>query len=155
MLSTLANVDRSSWVSWAAYTVGIQLAGVHQLRADIGSGGGGVGLLLITVAIFLVLVLTIQRHMRLSLLAQSFGTPRQLVTTRWFRYSRNPIYVAFLIPLSAIAVFSPFAALVAIALYLTAMTKFVILEEEATLEASFGDAFRAYRRRTPRWLLVL
>jgi protein-S-isoprenylcysteine O-methyltransferase Ste14 len=29
---------------------------------------------------------------------------------------------------------------------------FVVLYEEPTLEARFGDSYRAYKRTTPRWI---
>ena len=49
--------------------------------------------------------------MRLSLLANSFGSPDALVTSGPFRVSRNPIYVAFLAPIASLALFSAAVAL--------------------------------------------
>jgi protein-S-isoprenylcysteine O-methyltransferase Ste14 len=34
---------------------------------------------------------------------------------------------------------------------LALVDRFVVAEEERRLEAAFGEAYRAYLRRTPRW----
>lgn len=147
-----ANVDRSSWVSWASFAVGIELAREHGFGAELKSGGPGLLLVAGAIGLFFVLVLLIQRHMRLSLLANTFGEPQQLVTSGWFRYSRNPIYVAFLIPLASIAFYSTAAAIAATAVYLLTMTAFVIRREEEVLQRAFGETYTDYMQRTPRWL---
>lgn len=151
----LVSIDRSSWVSWASFVVGAELARPHGFGAELKSGGVGLLLLAAAVAVFFVLVLLIQRHMRLSLLANTFGQPQQLVTSGWFRHSRNPIYVAFLIPLLALAYYSVAASLTAIGIYLLAMTFLVIIREERVLERSFGQIYLDYKASTPRWLFGL
>ena len=151
--SPFTAIDRSSWVSWASFVVGVELARSHGLGAELKAGGPGLMIVGFAVAAFFVLVVLIQRHMRLSLLANTFGQPQQLVTSGWFRYSRNPIYLAFLIPLTSLAYYSPQAAATAIALYLSTMTIFVISREEQVLERTFGEAYLAYKASVPRWLL--
>ena len=91
--------------------------------------------------------------MRLSLLANTFGAPGHLVTSGIFGYSRNPIYVAFFIPLASIAVFSISGAIAAIALYVLAMNLTVIRKEERDLLAAFGDEYAHYLSSAPRWLI--
>lgn len=146
------NVDRSSWVSWATFVVGVELARDSGLGVELKRGGPGLMVVAGSVAAFFVLVLLIQRHMRLSLLANTFGEPQQLVTSGWFRYSRNPIYVAFLIPLGSLAYYSVTAAVAASALYLLSMTYFVIAREEEVLEKAFGETYLDYKAAVPRWL---
>lgn len=147
-----ASIDRSSWVSWASFVVGVEMARGHGLGADLESGGTGLLVVGAAVTVFFVLVIVIQRHMRLSLLANSFGQPQQLVTSAWFGYSRNPIYVAFLIPLASLGYYSPLAALTATVIYLLTMTYFVIAREEQVLERVFGQSYLDYKAATPRWL---
>ncbi len=76
-----------------------------------------------------------------------------LVTDGPFRFRRNPIYVADALILLGVAEFThniwfailviPFVALV---------TWLAVLPEERHLEARFGDAYRAYKARTRRWI---
>ena len=149
----MGNIDRSSWVSWACYYLGFMLAWGPELQRDVQRVGTGTVLLLTAIAAFFVAVVTIQRHMRIALTSPTFGEPQQLVTDGVFHYSRNPIYLAFLVPLAALAYYSVPASLTAIVVYLVAMTRFVIAREEAVLQDSFGASFAAYCAAVPRWLL--
>lgn len=144
----------SSWLSWACYSLGFALALSPATVSELRWSGPGTLVLLAAIAAFFLAVAAIQRHMRLSLLANRFGTPGELVTTGAFRLTRNPIYVAFLVPLASLAYFSLAAALVAIVFYVTTMTLTVIAREERALAARFGAAYADYARRTPRWIGV-
>ena len=69
-----------------------------------------------------------------------------------FRYSRNPIFVGMmLVGLSAAIVSGTWWSWVALVLFVLSCIVQVRIEE-AHLEASFGDAYRAFRRQVPRWL---
>lgn len=149
---TFLGVDNSSWVSWATYYAGFVLAGSPQTTATVTRLGWEVALMLGAIAAFFVAILLIQRHMKFSLLANTYGTPNHLVTDGVFAYSRNPIYVAFFMPLASLAVLSPVAALAAFGFYIFGMNQFVIHREERVLEQGFGDQYRAYKTRTRRWL---
>jgi protein-S-isoprenylcysteine O-methyltransferase Ste14 len=156
VLPTPFAIDRSAWLSGASYALAFVLALQLQpaMRRDVLTFGPGVWVLLLGVGVFFLCVLHIQRHMRLQLTATSFGKPRELVTNGPFAITRNPIYLAFLLPLAAFAYYSPVAALVAILIYLVTMTVWVVRREEDVLAAEFGPAFAAYRARTPRWFIV-
>jgi len=91
--------------------------------------------------------------MRLSLRANTFGTPQRLVTTGAFRYSRNPIYAAFLVPLMSLGYFSAPIAAAAIVVYILAMNRLVIAAEERILKDRFGEEYLAYMRQVPRWVI--
>lgn len=146
-------IDLSAWISGASFAAGMALAASPAMAQSIISGGAGVYVLLGAFAVFIGSVLAIQRHMRLSLLANTFGAPRHLVTSGIFSYSRNPIYVAFFIPLGSIAIFSISAAIAAIAIYVLAMNLTVIRKEERDLLAAFGDEYARYLSSAPRWLI--
>lgn len=147
------SIDLSAWVSGAAFFSGLLLAQSPTMTADIFSAGSGTCVIASAVVFFLVAVLAIQRHMRLSLLADTFGSPRRLVTSGIFACSRNPIYVAFFVPLASIAVFSLAAAIAAIALYVLAMNLTVIRKEERELLAAFGSDYARYLASAPRWIV--
>ena len=152
---TLVGVDISSWLSWTCYGVGFAIA-LHMapnMAADLTNGGIGLTVVAGAVALFFASILLIQNQMRISLSNTSFGEPRKLVNDGIFSVSRNPMYVAFLIPILSLAMFSPIAAIGAAALYVTGMNALVIADEEAILTSMFGPEFRRYCATTPRWLV--
>ncbi len=79
--------------------------------------------------------------------------PRRLVVRGVYRWVRNPMYVAVLtvllgeVLLSASAWLAAYAALVWLVFQL-----FVRLYEEPHLAAQFGESYRAYAARVPRWV---
>ena len=78
---------------------------------------------------------------------------RALVTTGVYRWTRNPIYLAFFLVYGCIgiAVRSPWILILALPLAVI-MRYGVVAREEAYLERRFGDAYRDYRARVRRWL---
>lgn len=77
----------------------------------------------------------------------------RMVTTGPYRVSRNPIYVSHVVLTGGIGlvVQSLFVPLLLPALVF-AFARLSIMPEERYLERRFGDDFRAYAARTPRWL---
>lgn len=79
--------------------------------------------------------------------------PAALVVRGPFRYSRNPIYVAMTGLYLGGAFLADSAWLLLLLVPLLAVMQWgVVLREERLLEARFGDAYRLYKRTTPRWL---
>ncbi len=142
----------SSWVSWSCYAGGLFLAMSPTALIDIGNGGIGAAVLATSILLFFVSASLVQRYMRLSLLSGSYGKPQTLTTGGIFGVTRNPIYVAFLLPLLSISYFSIAAALTASVAYIGAMTMFIIRSEEVILSQTFGAAYDQYAAKTPRWL---
>lgn len=92
------------------------------------------------------------RRQRANILPHRAATA--LVTTGPFSVSRNPIYLGntLLVAGAAPAFDNPWflpAAFIAA----WAVSRLAIRREEAHLGARFGDAWRDYAGRTPRWLL--
>lgn len=146
-------VDLSAWIAGASFATGLSLATSPAMASEIVAAGPGLFLIAGAVTLFLASVLLIQRHMRLKLSANTFGEPVHLTTSGIFRYSRNPIYVAFFVPLASIAYFSLAAAIAAIAVYVLAMNLTVIRKEERDLLATFGEDYARYMTTAPRWLV--
>lgn len=151
----LSKICPSSWVSWSCYALGMTMtmALSPAALADLATGGVGAAVLVTAIIGFFVSASSIQRHMRLSLLSSSYGQPQNLTTSGVFGVSRNPIYVAFLMPLFSIGYYSVVAAITASAAYIALMTVFIIRNEEQILSKTFGAAYDAYAARTPRWLV--
>jgi protein-S-isoprenylcysteine O-methyltransferase Ste14 len=154
-ITRLGGVDISSWLSWACYGLGFGLTVrlAPEAIGDLQTFGVGAVVLMGAVGAFLGLVLVIQREMSVALSNTAFGEPRKLTTTGFFAVSRNPMYVAFLLPLLSLAIYSPLSALAAATLYVTAMNTLIISNEEDVLKAGFGAQYRRYCLATPRWLV--
>jgi protein-S-isoprenylcysteine O-methyltransferase Ste14 len=78
-----------------------------------------------------------------------------LVQTGIYRVTRNPMYVGLVFVLSAWCIYlnSPYA-LVGVAGFILYITTFQILPEERMLITLFGDEYREYQSRVPRWLFM-
>jgi protein-S-isoprenylcysteine O-methyltransferase Ste14 len=146
-------IDPSAWISGFAFAAGVVMADPGKIIEEILARGPGLYLIPISYAAFLLAVLLIQRHMRKSMLASTFGQAQQLTASGVFRFSRNPIYVAFLMPLASLATISLAASLAAIGIYVVAMNLIVIRKEERELTAAFRSQFTEYMAKTPRWLI--
>ncbi|MBL8498951.1 isoprenylcysteine carboxylmethyltransferase family protein [Nitrosomonas sp. JL21] len=76
-----------------------------------------------------------------------------MVTKGIYRYSRNPMYLGFLIMLGAWGVFLENAVAIALVpVFVAYMNRFQILPEEKALLAQFGDDYTHYLESTPRWV---
>lgn len=75
-----------------------------------------------------------------------------LVCTGIYRYTRNPMYLGFLLILCGLAIFlaSP-SALFGPAVFVIYMNRFQIIPEERALAARFGDEFVRYQQQVRRW----
>lgn len=70
-----------------------------------------------------------------------------------YRFSRNPMYVAFTASYFGLALFVNAAwPIVLLPLVLIVLSVTVISREEQYMRSRFGDAYDAYCRRVPRWL---
>lgn len=82
-----------------------------------------------------------------------WAPPTTLVATGLYKWSRNPMYIAVFLILSGWAIgfrswpLALYAVVVLVAFHLR-----VVLHEEPWLARTFGDAWRQYRTRVPRWL---
>ena len=78
--------------------------------------------------------------------------PAFLLTSGPYAYSRNPMYVAELALWFGWAVFhGSLGVLIGFMIFLTVLVPGVRYEERL-LDARFGDAYRAYRSKVPRWI---
>jgi protein-S-isoprenylcysteine O-methyltransferase Ste14 len=76
-----------------------------------------------------------------------------LVTTGPYKVTRNPIYIGFVLVYFGLSlVLTSLWILILIVPVLMILQRGVVLPEEAYLEHKFGDAYRRYQARVPRWL---
>ena len=81
------------------------------------------------------------------------GSSKQLVSSGIYRFTRNPIYLGFLLMVIGLPLNtgSYWGALIA-PLYIASMNKLVIEHEEAYLEKKFAAIYTSYKSRVRRWL---
>jgi protein-S-isoprenylcysteine O-methyltransferase Ste14 len=79
--------------------------------------------------------------------------PKELVAGGPYRYTRNPQYTGVMLILLGHFLWSGVLTLLAYgALIFTMFNLFVQYYEEPNLEQRFGESYRRYRERVPRWL---
>jgi protein-S-isoprenylcysteine O-methyltransferase Ste14 len=84
---------------------------------------------------------------------EPFETPTTLVATGPYRYTRNPMYLGLLLLLAGSALLTGrVPLLLATPTFYAIMSGTQIPREERLLEQQFGESFRAYAARVPRWL---
>ncbi|MBV2130375.1 methyltransferase family protein [Arsukibacterium indicum] len=76
-----------------------------------------------------------------------------LVIRGIYRYSRNPMYLGFLLLLTAWACYlMSLAAFALLPLFMLYMNRFQIASEERFLLQKFGEDYQAYAKQVRRWL---
>ena len=118
--------------------------------------GGWHGLSLLPFGAALAIMLSAVRRFRRHQTTVNPFTPDQssrLVQDGVFRYSRNPMYLGMALLLAAWAWWlAQSCAVLGVALFVVYIQTFQIAPEERALAVLFGDEYRAYCRRTRRWL---
>lgn len=100
-----------------------------------------------------LLVSARRRFARADSEIMTFGTPRNLVTDGPFRFSRNPMYLGFLLLLVMAALLANvWAALLAPSVFFLVAQFWYVPAEEKAARAIFGQAYEHYARHTRRWL---
>jgi protein-S-isoprenylcysteine O-methyltransferase Ste14 len=88
----------------------------------------------------------------LALVSVASTKPGEPFTTGVYRYSRHPISLGTLLPLIGVGIASASWLFLLLSAVLAVISYFLaIIEEEATAR-KFGDTYREYMKKTPRWL---
>ncbi|HUU25403.1 MAG TPA: isoprenylcysteine carboxylmethyltransferase family protein [Methyloceanibacter sp.] len=98
-------------------------------------------------------VLSIREFRRASTSVVPGEPSTTLLETGPYRFTRNPIYIGLVILYFALAIVLTSAwMLVLLIPVLIILQRGVVEREEAYLKAKFGQAYRQYQARVPRWL---
>jgi len=110
--------------------------------------------LLATVLLIPANLLIISAYLTMGLMT-NIGLPtgkHELRTTGIYKISRNPMYASFIFLNTATFLFLPSILLLVVMIYGMIVHHFIILGEEKFLENEFGDEYRKYKARVPRYL---
>ena len=138
-----------------ALALGCLLSLVLPIGPRLASPNGlalGVGVTF--VAIGLALAILSIRRFRLAGTSVVPGEPSTaLVVEGPYRLTRNPIYIGFVLLYFGLAIIlTSLWVLVLLIPVLIVLQRGVVEREETYLERQFGDAYRKYQARVPRWL---
>ena len=77
----------------------------------------------------------------------------KLITSGIYRFSRNPMYIGFLLFLLAWAIFlGSLVTLLVLPIFILLITIVQIVPEEAILEEKFHNEYRQYKSNVRRWI---
>lgn len=138
-----------------ALVLGSLLSLVVPIGASLGSANGlaiAVGLTLVAIG-FAIAALSVRRFH----LAGTSVVPGQpstaLVVAGPYAFTRNPIYIGFVVAYFGLAIMlTSLWVLVLLIPVLIVLQRGVVEREEAYLERQFGEPYRKYKARVPRWL---
>lgn len=138
----------------SALLLGVVLSATVPLGAMLGSANtlaAVVGLLFV-VAGFVLAALALRRIVGAARGSEQ-GRGPALATGGVYAVTRNPLYIGLVLIYFGLAILlTSLWVLVLLAPVLFILQRHIVLPEEAALEASFGDTYRQYQRRVPRWL---
>ena len=87
-----------------------------------------------------------------SLFSIAATKPGEPFTTGIYRYSRHPIALGTLLPMIGASIASASWLLLLLSVILIVISHFLVITEESATTKKFGDAYRKYMNRTPRWI---
>jgi protein-S-isoprenylcysteine O-methyltransferase Ste14 len=110
------------------------------------------GLFLVIASLCLALIAALQ-FFRVKTHLEPWQPTTFIIQSGIFRFSRNPIYLAFgIATLGSGMMLNSWWGIAAVLPLVYLLQQLVIRREETYLEAKFGDSYLAYKRRVRRWL---
>lgn len=87
-------------------------------------------------------------------LENTYGSDEGLVTSGFYRYSRNPQYVASILAFLGLGLAAASMDVALLCAFAIGIYVLLPLAEEPWLERTYGASYRRYKQRTPRFLSV-
>jgi protein-S-isoprenylcysteine O-methyltransferase Ste14 len=110
------------------------------------------GLLIVGFGVYLAF-LSVRLLLSYNTTFEAGGNPSSLVTRRPYSYSRNPIYLGFLlIALGTATILSSLSAFIAPIIFFLVVNIIIIPFEENRLQKNFGMEYEKYKASVRRWL---
>jgi len=131
-----------AWLLGRFVVLPIELSAAFR---NIGLGLAGVG--------FLLVLLSFYEFVKARTTLNPHGTVKNIVSGGIYRFTRNPIYLGFVLMLIGFPLtFGNYWGIVLAPVLIIVMNKLVIEHEEAYLEKKFRDVYTGYKSRVRRWL---
>lgn len=138
-----------------SFIIGMQITNFTGLKLDlIFSWSGVIALFLFFIAIGIVLVAAYQfKQSNTTLDPRAPEKASTLVSGGIFGISRNPMYLGFLLVLTAAAIYScNLMNLLFLPLFIWIANQLYIIPEEKALIQLFGDTYTRYLNNVRRWI---
>jgi len=117
-----------------------------------GEGRWWIGIAIVALALLLALV-TLAQFLIAKTHVEPWRPTTAIIRSGVFRFSRNPIYLAFCIAaFGAALIINSWWGIAAVPLLGWLLLSCAIRHEEAYLEAKFGEPYLDYKRAVRRWL---
>ena len=111
-----------------------------------------IGLALV-VAGFLLAIAAFMEFRNARTTVDPHGSVSSIVSSGIYRFTRNPIYLGFVLLLIGFPLNSgTYWGVVLVPVLIISLNSLVIQHEEAYLERKFGDGYTSYKSRVRRWL---
>ena len=82
-----------------------------------------------------------------------YGKPRKLLTEGWFKFSRNPIYLGFILSLIGIWFWlGSWSPIIGVFLFMIIINLRFIPMEERNMETVFGSEYLQYKSKVRKWI---
>jgi protein-S-isoprenylcysteine O-methyltransferase Ste14 len=78
--------------------------------------------------------------------------PGEPFTAGMYRYSRHPLAIGTLLPFIGVGIATASWLFLVLSAILMVISHFLAITEESATTKKFGDAYREYMKRTPRWI---
>lgn len=118
--------------------IGIRIAGI------IVTGMG--------VAIFMIAMIQMRTSWRVGI---DYSSKTALITNGLYRFSRNPAFVGFDLMFIGLYLMFPNGVTLCVALLNLISFHYLIVQEEKYLHRTFGESYRQFSQKTPRYLWFL
>lgn len=129
----------------ATIPIGPGIGAANALALIVGFGFAVIG--------FGIVALAIRTFARADTPIKPDEPSTALVIDGPYRFTRNPIYIGLVLAYFGFAIMlTSLWVLLLLVPVLAILQRGVVEREEAYLQGKFGDAYRAYQARVPRWL---
>jgi protein-S-isoprenylcysteine O-methyltransferase Ste14 len=139
----------------AAFAIGCLLSLVVPIGPGLGSANGtalATGLAFVLIGFALAAWSARAFHLAGTSVVPG-DTAAALVTSGPYKITRNPIYIGFILVYFGLAIIlTSMWMLLLLIPVLFILQRGIVEREEAYLEREFGDAYRKYKAKVPRWL---
>lgn len=100
-----------------------------------------------------LIIFALKEFYKAKILFDARKASTTLITTSIYKITRHPVYLSFVLFYSGLSfLINSFWMLIMVIPAIFSIQKFSMEREEKLLEARYGEEFRNYKARVPRWI---